>query len=195
MIDLIQVDEHVERDLGILDAMRSRFDQYLSSESLFYPLDDIKLPRLTLGGYLMRLNRVLGIVHLLPERDALRLAQNMVALREATAAHLVRLETKGNQEAWARVRQWGATVGELADNCEEFGAFYHTAVESRVMVQALVAFLANRPLRLSAGIEQELAAVDRQLLERWRPGPFIWPAIWRASYAEAGNWWLYGQPC
>lgn len=195
MIDLIQVDEQVERDLDILDAMRLRFDAYLSTQSLFYPLDDIKLPRLTLGGFLMRQNRLLSIVHLLPERDAVRLAQSMVALREAAARHVVQLETKGNHEAWARGRQWGAAVAELTENCEEFGTFYPTAVESRVMAQALVAFLANRPLRLSVGIEQELSSTDRRLLEQWRPGLFVWPLVWKAAYPETGHWWLYGRPC
>ena len=58
-IIMIFDDEKLAQDVPILSAMAAEMANYLDSDILFWPLSGSRMPRLTLGGYLMRQQRLL----------------------------------------------------------------------------------------------------------------------------------------
>ena len=89
----------LRRDLTILEAMAAEMPTYLDYDALFWPLSDSSMPRLTLGGYLMRQHRLKALANLLTDSEQGRLDQAMLAFREGLVDRIVRFETKGHQEA------------------------------------------------------------------------------------------------
>jgi hypothetical protein len=107
--------EKLRRDLDILEAMSSGMDEYLRSQTLFGPMMELSLPRLTLGGYLMRQHRLLSLKELLNESDQNRLEAAVTSFNDALVEKVVRFEARAHHELHARLRQWGEFLKELHD--------------------------------------------------------------------------------
>ena len=184
--------EKLYRDLEVLEAMAAEMDEYLRSDVLFWPLKDGDLPRLTLGGYLMRQYRLLELRDLL-EMDAQERLHNAVhAFHQALDEKIVRLEQKAHEELGARVRQWQEYLREIKNGVGI--DYYASAVDTRAMLSALIAQLRVNPYELDEVYPQKVALLDRELSRYWDPGEFVWPSEWRPAYPEDKYWWLYGHP-
>ena len=186
--------ERIEQDLGILEAMALNMEDYLDSEVLFYPLPDADMPRLTLGGYLMRQHRLYELRDNLDTLTRRRLDTTMERFRDATVGHSGRVEQRAIHELEARVRQWQEYLNELHDACETYAAYYPAAVEARVMMSALINFLRRPPHELPAALLTRVAQQDELLSQQWQGDGFVWPDLWQPAYPEQRYWWLYGQP-
>ena len=185
--------EKLERDLVVLEAMAAEMDEYLRSDVLFWPLSGSgDLPRLTLGGYLMRQHRLLELRDLLDMEEQERLHAAIAQYHDALEEKVVRLEKKAHEELEARRRQWREYLRDA-----ERGAgisYYPSAVETRDMIEALIAQMRVSPYQLQPEIPQKLALLDRQLRRHWQPGDFIWPPEWQPAYPSEEYWWLFGHP-
>ena len=184
--------EKLQRDLIALEAMASEMDDYLQSDVLFWPMTRSELPRLTLGGYVMRQHRLLGLRDLLSMQEQDRLHRAINQYHKALEEKVVRFEQRAHEELEARLRQWQSYLDEVKDGASI--AYYESAVEPRVMIESLVAQLRVQPYQLEAEIPQKLALLDRQLRHVWEPGEFIWPFEWKPTYPRERYWWLYGHP-
>jgi hypothetical protein len=185
--------EKLKKDLDILAAMAAEMDDYLRSDVQFWPLQNGNMPRLTLGGYLMRQHRLAALAHLLPEADKSRLTTAMETFREALGEKIVRFETKAQEELDMRLRQWEGFLRNLGRE-DSIPAYYATSVETRAMIAALRSQLQIAPYRLSERAAERINLLDRQLRNRFQSGDFIWPEEWRPAYAQDRYWWLYGRP-
>jgi hypothetical protein len=177
--------EKLKRDLEALEAMAAEMDEYLRSDLLFWPMRQGDLPRLTLGGYLIREHRLLEL------RDLLDL-EEQERLHEAVTVYHVALESKAHEELEARQRQWQEYLREVKRG--QSIDYYESAVETRAMIEALTAQLKVDPYKLQARVAQKTAMLDRELRRYWESGAFIWPQEWEPAYPEARYWWLYGTP-
>ena len=184
--------EKLQKDLVALEAMASEMDEYLKSDVLFWPLAHGDLPRLTLGGYLMRQHRLLGLRDLLSMQEQDRLHRAINSYYKALEEKVVRFENKAHEELGARLRQWQTYLGEVKQGTG--AAYYESAVEPRAMIEALTAQLRVQPYKLQPDVPQKLALLDRQLRQVWEPGDFIWPQEWQPAYPREKYWWLYGHP-
>lgn len=184
--------EKLQKDLATLEAMAEEMEEYLESDILFWPMAQGDLPRLTLGGYLMRQHRLLGLRDLLSMQEQERLHRAINRYHKALEERVVRFEQRAHEELEARLRQWHAYLDEVKESASV--AYYESAVEPRVMIEALVAQLRVQPYQLQAEIPQKLALLDRQLRHVWNPGQFIWPYEWKQAYPSEKYWWLYGHP-
>ena len=184
--------EKLQKDLVALEAMAAEMDEYLKSDVLFWPLVHGDLPRLTLGGYLMRQHRLLGLRDLLSMQEQDRLHRAINTYHEALEEKVVRFENKAHEELAARLRQWQTYLGEVKQGTG--AAYYESAVEPRAMIEALTAQLRVQPYRLQPDVPQKLALLDRQLRHVWEPGDFVWPQEWQPAYPREKYWWLYGHP-
>ncbi len=184
--------EKLQKDLVALEAMAAEMEEYLQSDVLFWPMSQGDLPRLTLGGYLMRQHRLLGLRDLLSMQQQDRLHKAINEYHEALEEKVVRFENKAHEELSARLRQWQAYLGEAKQ--ETAVAYYESAVEPRAMSEALIAQLRVEPYELQSELAQRLAMLDRELRARWEPGDFIWPEEWKPAYPREKYWWLYGHP-
>ena len=61
--------DKIHEDLAILAAMAAEMDDYLKSEVLYWPMVHGDMPRLTLGGYLMRQHRLQHLADILTDAD------------------------------------------------------------------------------------------------------------------------------
>jgi hypothetical protein len=194
---LSDADDKLSRDVEIISAMAENMRSYLLSETLFYPLSGSNMPRLTLGGYLLRQHRLSALRDLLTPEDQATLQAAMSAFSQATDNMTVLLEKKAHREIDARLRQWTETVAEyLRDVSEErSGAHvtYRVAGETRAMISALFAKLLQYPFELDGNLELRVRNIDRRLQTRWRDGTFIWDDSWIPAYPKEEYWYLYGE--
>jgi hypothetical protein len=186
--------EKLRQDLEIFEAMAAEMDSYLKSDVLFWPMEKGSMPRLTLGGYLMRQHRLLALKDLLDEEEKARLDAAVTQFNEALVEKIVRLEQRAHQELHARLRQWGEYLKDLARDNISSSAYYATAVEPRAMISALVNKLKLPPYKLDDRIPQQIGVLDNNLRRRWQSGDFVWPEEWQTAYPQATYWWLYGRP-
>jgi len=181
-------------DLKILEAMVAEMDDYLRNQAMFWPLADSSLPRLTLGGYLMRQYRLSTLRRLLDEHEQVRFDKVVITFNEALIEKVVSFEQHAHDELHARLRQWSEYLRELNQESAAAGDYYHSAVETRAMIAALLDKLEMPPYQLDKRVLDELGVYDRALSNHWLPDGFVWPAEWQAAYPRADYWWLYGRP-
>lgn len=184
----------LKQDIIILEAMVVEIEEYLMSDVLFWPLMKSSLPRLTLGGYLMRQHRLAALGELLDEDEEQRLQEAMDQFNEALVERVVRFEEKAHVELRARLRQWSEYLKDLKRESSGYRQNYATAVEIRAMIEALLDKLKMPPYRLQEKILEQLIVYDRVLSSAWRSGDFVWPEEWKPAYPKETYWWLYGTP-
>jgi len=184
----------LKQDLRVLEAMAAEMDDYLRNENLFWPLDDSSMPRLTLGGYLMRQHRFNALREQLDETEQKRLDAAESLYNEALVEKVVAFEQRAHEEIRARLRQWNEYLKELRDPSVAAGAYYSSAVETRAMLSALLNVLESPPYRLDRRVLNEIMSFDRVLANYWESGDFIWPEEWIPAYPRQSYWWLYGHP-
>jgi hypothetical protein len=184
--------QKLQRDLEILEAMAQEMDEYLRSDVLFWPMSGADLPRLTLGGYLMREHRLLQLRDTLDKDEQDRLHNAISTYRSALDEKIVRFEQRAHEELEARLRQWSEYLRDARRDSSI--AYYETAVETRAMIEALLDQLRVSPYKLQEEVPQRLAMLDRQLRQKWQPGDFVWPQEWKQAYPKEKFWWLYGHP-
>jgi hypothetical protein len=184
--------EKLKSDLDVLEAMAAEMDEYLRSDVLFWPMREGDMPRLTLGSYLMREHRLLELRDLLsmPERE--RLHKAIQEYHEALEEKVVRFEEHAYKELDARIRQWQEYLNEVKRGASI--DYYASAVDTRAMLEALIAQLRVAPYRLEQRIPQQVALLDRELSRTWQPDGFVWPTEWQPAYPRDRYWWLYGHP-
>lgn len=184
--------EKLGGDLDTLEAMAAEMDEYLRSDVLFWPMRRGDLPRLTLGGYLMREHRLLQLRDLLDMSEQERLHKAINQYHEALEEKVVRFEKKAHEELAARLRQWQEYLREAKRGASI--DYYESSVDTRGMIDALVTQLRVPPYELDDEVPQKVALLDRELRRIWEPGEFIWPQEWQAAYPRERYWWLYGHP-
>ncbi len=186
--------EKLVKDLEFLELLAAQMDAYLMSDTIFWKTTHVDLPDLTLGGYLMRQHRLLALRDSLNQAEQTRLDNAVSQFNQAIVYKSDRFEEKAMHELEARMRQWAAYLDDLAEATEDRGAYYQSAVETRIMIAALIDKLqiGNHPLSPEMG--ESLNKLDDALCRYWTSSGFIWPAEWQAAYPQAMYWWLYGRP-
>lgn len=184
--------EKLQEDLGVLEAMVAEMADYLQSDVLFWPMVPTGMPKLTLGGYLMRVQRLQALANLLSEADRKRVETAVNAFNDLTQEKVVRLEERAHTELEARIRQWGEALNEFKG--ETSLSYYRTAVEARLMIELLVHKLQSFPFQLNPRIMSQVKLLDLNLSNKWQRGDFIWSEEWQPAYPQSEFWWLYGRP-
>lgn len=186
--------QKLKEDLLILVAMAEEMDAYLQSDVLFWPMATGGLPKLTLGGYLMRQHRLLALSELLTEAEQVQLDTAVVTFNKALVEKIVRLETKAHKELGARNRQWHEYLKDLERDKVANVSSYATAVDTRAMIDAILDKLQMPPYELNPDMLKEVRLLDNRLAQRWTSGEFVWPEAWQPAYSRRAYWWLYGSP-
>lgn len=174
--------------------MAAKMPEYLSSDELFWRKIDSDPVQPTIGGYLMRQDRLQALSDtLLNDGQHRQLAAAVARFEQAVNEHPGRLEAKGQQELESRLRQWETALKELLDDEAPTLAYYRADVETRMIIAALLATLQQRSVRIDAAITDKLTGLDQTLRQRWQPGEFVWSAEWQPAYPRSDYWWLYGR--
>ncbi len=184
----------LERDLQILEQMVAEVAAYLRSDAPGWTLAVPDMPPLTLGGLLMRRERLTTLQGRLDESLAARLDAGIAAFEAALVENVVRVERRATQELRARLSEWSGYLRTAGSRAVSEPGYYATVVDTRVVVTATLDFLAEAPYQVDARICAEVDQLDRHLRSRWQDGPFLWDPIWQPAYPPDRYWWLYGHP-
>jgi len=185
---------YLTQDLEILVAMTAEIETYLNSDVLFWHMSKSRMPRLTLGGYLMRQYRLLLLQDLLTDAQQTDLNTAVTQYNNILVEKIVRFEQKAHRELDARLRQWGEYLKDVDRGVASTTSNYRTAVEVRAMITAIIGQLKLAPYRLDQRIPQQVALLDNHLQWLWEHGSFVWPEEWQPAYPQMEYWWLYGNP-
>lgn len=185
-------DEILLKDLTIFEEMALDMGEYLKSESLYWTMARGDMPRLTIGGYLMRQHRLSALRSSLPAGEQDRLDAAINTFDRVLVDQLVRFERRAHRELHTFLGEW---VGHLRDwtryKMPDIAA-YANAVDTRVVITATVDKLREHPYQLDQRILEEMDVLDRKLLGRWQTGEFVWASVWQPAYPKKEYWWLYG---
>lgn len=183
----------LERDVEILAAMGGEMNEYLRHEVLFWPLTQGNMPRLTLGGFFLRVHRLTALSLLLTPAEQNQVRQAMDEFAAASQGYTVIVEQKAHEEIATRLRQWQATLREWQEAVPT-APVYAANIEGRAILAALLARMSLPPFQLDPQLTERMKGLDQLLRGRWRSGSFVWPEEWLPAYPQESYWWLYGLP-
>ncbi len=179
----------IARDVQTLAAMASNLTPYMYEEEVFGHLA-ADLPRLTLGGVLLRLYRLSRLEAYLTEaqRTVVRDAQiNFEAERARWAVHY---EQKLQRELEVRLHALEQFLGDCATE-PTCASEYPMQAEKRTMVAHLRQEAAEHDV-LTEHIAARIGHLDAQLRRHTQPGPFVYTDERLVEvYPQARFWWLY----
>lgn len=189
-------EEVLESDLTIFTVMVEQMPDYLAGESIDWRIRDqvIEMPKLTIGGCLMRQQRLHTVAALLSPQQQERLQAANAKLQHLMMHNVVRFEQKTHQELRARLREWLDCLRSMQWHKGEELCYYEDKVDTRVVVAAIITQMRQAPFRLEEDVPAEVEALDNNLRQRWQPGPFLWHDVWRDAYPQETYWYLYGRP-
>ena len=161
---------------------------YVYEDELYGPLPG-SLPRLTIGGLLMRLGRLEALSASLNDAQQQVVATAQAQVDKTRTEWAVAFEGKVTRELTARLRALGQLVTDCGDIrlCNEV---YPSEIEKRVMVAGLQAEAQAQHV-LTTQVETQIANIDSRLKQFTKPGDFLWDARLQVAYPKAPFWYLY----
>lgn len=190
------INEHqvLQRDLKILEQMATEMEAYLISDSMHWTMAERDMPRLTIGGYLMRQQRLSILRNYLQPEEQARLDVAIKHFNQTLVEKVVRFEHWAHQELHAFLSEWTCYLRSLTKYKELAVNRYAGKVDTRVVITAVIDKLLETPYRLDPQIPKEVAVLDQSLCRHWQVGRFVWEPVWRPAYPQEKYWWLYGKP-
>ncbi len=181
----------LERDLRVLAAMAANLTPYLYEDEMYGNLGG-DLPRLTLGGLLMRLYRLSRLESSLTagQQAAVEDAQaNFEAGRSKWAVHY---ETKLVNELRSRAEALLRFLDECTDDLASCTASYPSQAEKRTMIEHLRDEAEGRNV-LTEDHRALINVVDQKIRRVLHDGAFITDERLKEVYPREKFWWLYGS--
>lgn len=186
--------EKLAEDLAVLQEMAGQMEEYLKSETLFWPMQYSNMPQLTLGGYWLRQHRLTALHTLLTGEQQVQLSAAIKTFETAVSDWVVRTEQRAHAELETRIRLWGEYLRDVFGRKSIEIATYSARVEVRAIIAVLVNQLQQPPYTLKPSLLEFILQEDKGLQARWQNGPFVWPEAWQPAYPQPEYWWLYGHP-
>ena len=181
-------------DLMIMEEMAANMAAYLDSKVEEWTIPRANMPRLTIGGFLMRRQRLLALRHKLSADDQIRLDVALAQFITALDERVVRFEKRAHQELHTRIAEWIGILPALNRRAKMEANYYAGVVDTRIVIKELLDILQTPPYVLEEGVNDEIRAVDRLLKSRLNEHAFVWDGIWESAYPPGEYWWLYGYP-
>lgn len=166
---------------------------YLRSTNLFGRTGG-NMPKLTLGGYLLRRHRLLALKSLLSVSEQAQLDAAVAKVDALLSQNIVRSEAKAQQEVEARLRQWQANVADIRRDAKAFFHTYPTVSETRTMLAHLLDMLSSYPYQVDEELGERLELIDVGLRNLLQTSEYVGPEEWDVAYPRDEYWWLYGRP-
>lgn len=183
-----------QHDLSILEEMVAELPEYLLSDATHWNMVQADMPKLTIGGCLMRQQRLKVVRKLLSSEDQARLNDILQRLNKILNDNIVRIETRTHQELHARLSQWAGYLARMKSETLSQPEYYASVVDTRVVIASMITLLSSPPYQLAEQVLRETDALDGNLRNHWQEGPFVWPEVWQPAYPRQMYWYLYGRP-
>jgi hypothetical protein len=178
----------LDNDLRAVTAMAAGLVPYVYEDELYGTMPG-SLPRLTVGGLLMRMHRLHALDSTLTDAQRQIVTTAQAQLDKTRTEWAVALEGKVSRELIARLRALSQLVSDCFDvrQCSEV---YPSEIEKRVMVAALQTE-AQASGVLAPEVVTQTANIDSRLKQFTKPGNFLWDTRLEAVYPRATFWYLY----
>lgn len=178
------------QDVRIVTAMAEHLTPYIYESELYGMLRDPSLPRLTVGGLLMRLARLHALRDQLSAAQQVALETAQQKFDEVKRTWAVHYEGKVLQELRARIGALEHFAYDCAENLRACADNYPSAMEKRVMVEHL------RDAALEVNVLDEelkgrLMALDNAISRCVERGAFCWSENVQPAYPPQKFWFLY----
>lgn len=181
----------LDRDVRVLSAMASNLTPYLyENETYGYLSGD--LPKLTLGGLLMRLYRLTRLESYLDsdQQDIVQNARlNFEAERSEWAVHY---DSKIQNELRVRLDALDLFLSECGDDPQDCAAGYPSQAEKRLMIEHLRLEAEEHDVSTD-DLRARLKQVDSKLQRLLNEGEFITDNRLKEVYPRPQFWWMYGH--
>lgn len=171
------------QDVRAVTAMADQLTPYIYESQLYGMLNDLSLPRLTLGGLLMRLARLSALRDQLSPAQQASLEQAQHKLDEVRRTWPVHYEGKLQQELQARLTALEQFANDCAANLRACADNYPSAMEKRVMIEHL-RDAALEVKVLSEALKSRLSALDNAISRCIEKGAFCWSANVQPAYPD-----------
>ena len=174
----------IEQDLSFLTAGQDRFNAYLQSEPLYYPLgDDMQLGIGPLCETLWRLNAHAAATRLSPAQlVSLRTLEASITDKRHRLAALY--DGKARREFKSRLDAWNWYLDDPTGGPRGYVAQTHARFRLGLMA-ADVEMPSNLKLRLDMA--------DLRLREKFVSGAFAWEPELLAAVDKGAHWYLFGH--
>lgn len=180
---------NLERDVRVLAAMASSLTPYLYEDELYgYLAGD--LPKLTLGGLLLRLHRLTCLEDSLSAEQQTLLHDARINLEAERANWSVHFENKVKRELRARLEALELFVRECDEDAQPCVAYYPAQAEKRTIIHHLAEEASELKI-LEDDLRARIRQVDQKLHALLREGEFITDEVLKSAYPPDVFWWLY----
>ena len=181
------------RDVNVLSAMASNLTPYLYESELYGYLAG-NLPRLTVGGLLLRLHRLARLDDVWMTSEQQTQIQDAHLNFEAECSQwAVHYGNKLQHELQARLNAFEQFLRECAEKSHGCAASYPSQAEKRTIIHHLHSEASARDV-LPDGALARITALDQRLRQVFVDGDFLIADERLASvYPQDTFWWLYGH--
>ncbi len=179
----------LERDVRVLAAMASSLTPYLYEDEMYGYLAG-NLPKLTLGGLLLRLHRLSCLEHALSVEQQTLLHDARINFEAERANWAVHYENKIVRELRARIEALEFFVRECEEDPLPCAANYPVQAEKRTMIHHLLEESSEHEI-LEDDIRARVRQLDQKLRALLREGLFISDEVLKPAYPAEPFWWLY----
>lgn len=180
---------HLDRDVTILGAMASSLTPYLYENEIYGFLGN-DLPKLTLGGLLMRLHRLTQLEALLSAEQLSQVQDARINFEAECARWAVHYEHKLQQELRVRLDALDQFLRECQDDLGGCASGYPTQAEKRTMIEHLRAEALEHEV-LTPELASRLVYLDERLRRLVSQGDFISADFLAQAYPPETFWWMY----
>lgn len=180
------------RDVRAVEAMAENLKPYVYGEALYGALPG-NLPRLTLGGLLMRFRRLEALVDRLTPAQREIVNTALKKLEATRAEWSVHYENKLKQELRSRLVNLNQFVKEAEEHPRTVAPDYPSAMEKRTIVEALKDE-AEAINVMTEDLRTCMATIDNRIRRIAEPSDFIWDPAVESAYPREKYWFLYMLP-
>ncbi len=181
---------NLDRDVEVLSVMASSLTPYLYENELYGYLSGT-MPRLTVGGLLLRLYRLSHLdAHLTSEQQN-QVQDAHINFEAECSKWAVHYENKLRRELHTRLDALNQFLKECADDAQGCTGGYPVQAEKRIMIHHLREEAAEHEV-LAEELELQIVQTDERLRRLFKEGQFITDERLKPVYPEDTFWWLYG---
>jgi hypothetical protein len=184
-----------EADLRVLEAMAANLTPYLYENELYGMLAQ-NLPRLTVGGLLLRLYRLRALEEKLDGSQQQRFRDSRINFEQLRSEWMVHYENKIVQELKARLNSLSNFLSDYAADPTAARGGYPNEATQRTIVHHLQVEAMALDMWDEEDFEKRLTPLDRRLQAALKNSEkkFIWDEELAEVYPQETFWWLYGVP-
>jgi hypothetical protein len=181
----------VDNEVRTVEAMASRLKPYVYEDEL-YGLMPGKLPRLTIGGLLMRLHRLYALNDTFNMHQKSAVEDARKKLNDVRNEWRVAYEKKVLRELGSRFGTLEQFLAECAENPRTCGENYPSSIEKRTIIELLLDEAEALGI-MTDDLKNRKIVVDNKLHRYTQNSNFTWDSRLESAYPPDKFWYLYSK--